>query len=262
MKTINILLIGLLFFAFQAKVQAQTQGCNPSKVNITITNQPVEDLPPILDPPPPYFPPDPNFEGDRIIFFVHGLGGGPESWVKAASATQAGVNYTSNWKPRKAYCLRPTYTEFTLRDAGVNLHNDMYNLGWVINKAFKTEPKDNYIIAHSQGGLVSRMTDKLLADGDLPEEDRMFGGIVTFGTPHLGARIINNTDPNGANLAGKFANEACEELGAGPLRRITEKNFFLDLFTSRNLVEKFCQHYVVLLVIRLFLSFFRIILQV
>ncbi|MEZ4950389.1 MAG: hypothetical protein R2784_13535 [Saprospiraceae bacterium] len=79
----------------------------------------------------------------------------------------------------------------------------------------------------------------------------------------MGARIINNTDPNGANLAGKFANEACEELGAGPLRRITEKNFFLDLFTSRNLVEEVLPTLCSVVGDQIkFLSFFRIILQV
>ncbi|MEZ4980813.1 MAG: hypothetical protein R2769_04345 [Saprospiraceae bacterium] len=57
---------------------------------------------------------------------------------------------------------------------------------------------------------------KLYVDGDIPEDQRMFGGIVTYGTPHQGARILNNTEPNGPDMAGKFAIDACEELGIGP----------------------------------------------
>jgi pimeloyl-ACP methyl ester carboxylesterase len=158
----------------------------------------------------------PTFIGDRVIFFTHGLGGSTTSWVKAGNWTQ--VNY-------KAISLRPTYSEYSLPDAGIDLHNLMVSMGDPHNTANNiSDPNDNYVIAHSQGGLVARSTDKYYYDQNVPYIERRFGGLVTFGTPHNGAMIINNEQDIQA-----FAGESLAKLSEGPALELFEGNWFLDM---------------------------------
>ena len=166
--------------------------------------------------------------GDRLIFWVHGLGSLPDvqfAWVRAAEDTEAQYKVIS-W--------RPTYSQFSLSGAGLNLHNTLVVDGTPLMIANEIEdPLTNFIIAHSQGGLVSRAADKWYEDLNVGDEEKMFGGIVTFGSAHQGAMIINNIP-----LIEAFAAGACSALVSGPAEEAVTESFFLDLFTPEGIIEE------------------------
>ena len=81
------------------------------------------------------------------------------------------------------------------------------------------------------GGLVARNLDRMYAQGNASE--RRIGGIVTFGTPHQGAKILNNKD-----MFTSFAQGMCSELTAGFIEETIERNFFFDLITSGSSVRQ------------------------
>ena len=168
-----------------------------------------EALPPvdttgINETPEPPEPPDPNLR--RLIFFIHGLGGTDESWLKTAEAIQNPFKTGQNFTARLCSSVRIDYSNnvydlFTAADA-VKLQisqassNLLYNAGGP-NSGYDPNTLRNFVIAHSQGGLVSRtMLYKdfvnLNAVNSLPLFG--YGGLVTVASPLQGARIINNKD--------------------------------------------------------------------
>ncbi len=166
----------------------------------------------------PYSDPPSNFIENRIIFWVHGLAGSSESWAVASDAVRDNKNVVS---------LLPTYSEFSLDVAGGELHdNQLVPLGipnMIQNNV--DDPMDNFIIAHSQGGLVSRATDRFYIDKGYANEDRMFGGIATFGSPHAGAQIINNIPD-----IKLYAADGTKALKDGPLlEELSDLPWYLDI---------------------------------
>lgn len=178
------------------------------KVTETFIHQP--DFPPPPPPPPPV--------ENRIIFWVHGLGGDTGSWAVAADEVRDNHDVAS---------LLPTYSEFSLDVAGGELHdNQLVPMGIPSMIANNVEdPMTNYIIAHSQGGLVSRATDRFYIDKGYGDDDRMFGGIATFGSPHGGAQIINNMP-----LIQDFAASSLKDLKEGPvLEKLETLPWYFDI---------------------------------
>ncbi|MEO1412527.1 MAG: hypothetical protein AAFW73_21735, partial [Bacteroidota bacterium] len=162
---------------------------------------------------------NPPFEGDRLIFWIHGLGGSSDSWTRTANHTHENYRVTS---------LRPSYSQFTLRDAGQDLHQIFVADGDPHMAANGIEdPNLNFVICHSQGGLASKAADKYYLDLGIPYEERRFGGIVTFGTPHQGARILNSVPDIQA-----FLGESCVALKAGPQAELFQGNWLLDVLTN------------------------------
>lgn len=209
----NTLTILFLFAAGLIYGQTANPACtfnNPTPIKTT------KGVNPTFTPPvnPPNTRPKPP--GDkRIIYWIHGLGGSPDSWARPAEATayQSPGSKIPGYPPRKVESLNLTYSQFTLTGAGYNLHTKLVSTGDAICTANNiTDKSKNYIIAHSQGGLVSRATDKYYADQGI-EEERRFGGIVTFGSPHLGAQLLNNQD-----LHIPLINEGCDALSDGPIK--------------------------------------------
>ncbi|MEY4936740.1 MAG: PGAP1-like protein, partial [Bacteroidota bacterium] len=85
------------------------------------------------------------------------------------------------------------------------------------------------MIAHSQGGLVTRWAvDQTIPNttSNMPNA-RQFGGIVTFGSPHLGARISNAVSGLGINFPEMdiFLNGACKKLGGAMLDGFVQNSF-------------------------------------
>ena len=161
--------------------------------------------------------PAPMLETDRSVVWVHGLGGKGDlsatdetnSWITASSESE--LNY-------KLQSRRPDYSDVDLSYAALQLRTQMED-------ADLTE--DAYIIAHSQGGIVSRELDKMIDELGF---SRTFNGVVTFGTPHQGALILNNRD----DLYGMIGS-MCERLGDGPWKdKFSDGPFFtaLSLFTG------------------------------
>ena len=221
----------LIFFISTCPVFSQpilNEICSPDDPVIidinpitTVIHETRTDQPFLQNPPPP--PPPP---GDRIIFWIHGIGGGPGSWAAAADEVRDTRNVAS---------LQPTYSEFSLDIAGGELHdNQLVPLGipsMIFNEV--DDPMDNFIIAHSQGGIVSRATDAFYIDEGYTDEERMFGGIVTFGSPHGGAQIINSIPDIEDYIA-----SSCIVLKDGPqAEQLSSLPWFVDFILPLDEIE-------------------------
>lgn len=165
-----------------------------------------------LDPTrvPPTVPPPSNGFGDRIIYFMHGLGGDEYAWKPVEGATYFGA---PDFPARKAETLNGTYTAgdmtmnvcaqnaaFKLHDKSLLLHQDAY------------EKSKNMIIAHSQGSLVSRTMNM---QAESLSDDHEFGGIVFFDGPQDGAIIIKNArsiNNGGTGLGAELVSQGCSKL--------------------------------------------------
>lgn len=155
----------------------------------------------------------------RPVFWTHGLGGDPlVSWQVAGAETE------NNYLIESLY---PGYTQTGLNGAGKNLRTYINQI--TEGKKYDRAP---FAICHSQGGLAMRAAafESIKTFG----EDFPVKGIVTFGTPHNGAPIIDNI-PDIIQLL----EEGCEELLDGPLTELVETNFLLDLITnSKDVLNK------------------------
>gem|GEM_PF-1247823 len=161
---------------------------------------------------------------DREVFFIHGLGGqGDEAGTVDISWSQA-----SRWSALEYYINshRPDYADISLDFAALELKGDL--------EGFDGADDNSILIAHSQGGIVSRRVDQYYVTGELGLEPRTFGGLVTFGSPHQGAMILNNRDDLVA-----WSGTSCEALTEGPLVEEVESSFFLDLLLSAADLDEF-----------------------
>lgn len=151
---------------------------------------------------------DPQDPGHvRTIFWIHGLNSNPDAWSRAAAATQ--TNVAPGFPARKVECVtnNMTYSQNAgLWFAGRGLKHNIQNY---LAGSGQTVTKFNFNIAHSQGGIVSRaMFHNLYCSGE--SQGNLFGtnGLVTFGTPHQGARLLNNQ-----NQFVDMADRICQRLG-------------------------------------------------
>lgn len=202
MKTITYLTtIAFLILSFSA-LSGQPSGTGGSAQTLGLSGESGTGNPGDLSKPLPY----------RPVFWVHGLGGDPQiSWQVAGAETENKYMIES---------LYPGYTQTGLNGAGKNLR--VYINHHTEGKNFVKAP---FAIGHSQGGLAMRAAafEAIKTFG----EDFPVKGIVTFGTPHNGAPIIDNI-PEIIQLL----EEGCLELIDGPLTELLETNFLLDLITN------------------------------
>lgn len=183
----------------------------------------------------------PLFPGDRIVYWVHGLGGSPDSWARVGQATQyqAPGQQIGGYPARKVVSLFPGYFQFSFSGAASTLHNQLVSMGDPASNANGiTDKTINFVVAHSQGGLVTRATDKMYADLG-QEGERRFGGIVTFGSPHMGAQILNNKD-----MINQLGTEACKELGEALVVESAQQNALVDFIIPNEpliqIKDRFC----------------------
>ncbi len=192
MKQIFLLCLILLAALGPATAQKTGDKCsgvpyvspplNPNPTNVPLT--------PDSPPPPETTPP---IEGYRGIYWVHGLGGDTGSWGQAADATdgtyQGIFGPVAGFPIRKAKCVLLSYQEtVSLANAAGALLTGINNAEGQVDDVVD-DFSNNFIIAHSQGGFVSRAVEKLLDD---TLRKRQHYGVVTFGSPHKGAKIINS----------------------------------------------------------------------
>jgi hypothetical protein len=134
---------------------------------------------------------------ERNVFFVHGLctnGTGKNAWIKYDQY----FNSTRKVRPyRFQYGQNGSVTA-----AAAVLRQQMAD-----SVAASTYP-NNFVIAHSQGGIVTRTIAK-----DYPGSQLPFGGFITIGAPNLGAPVINAYQ---AGLFAQFSADASTNLLAGP----------------------------------------------
>lgn len=127
----------------------------------------------------------------KNVAFIHGLGGSNQSWHKPWYYTDTGFAQPS---------FRVTYNgwEESFHSAAQQMKAD-YNIRIVsgADQSYPTRCKnEDYVIAHSQGGIVARYLDYQwwLCENNPSGCSGTFGtrdyyGIVTFATPNMGAHI-------------------------------------------------------------------------
>lgn len=171
---------------------------------------------------------------DRIVFWLHGLGGDDAAFSRVSTATTFNTSTpVPNYPPRKIWSVQLGYENFdySLETAagyvlpGIVAADGINSLYGITNKS------NNFIIAHSMGGLVARDVDRLYTLN--PWLERRINGIVTFGTAHQGAQIINS---RAANLFPGFIDDACNDLTIGPIKEQINDNFWLRWFISDKVV--------------------------
>lgn len=206
-----LLIFGLApqYLSAQTTDLLQCPGASPIKEGTT-TAVPPPNFPTVLDNPPSPPPTPPPTGDDRLVVWVHGLGGNEASWERASAATQNAVILPQdvNYPTRKVLSHSVELSTFqnSLSTTGSNLYGKIEIVGNA-NQQSSEDRAMNIVIAHSQGGLVSRYADYFQSI----EDDQQFGGLVTFGTPHQGAQIVNNKD-----ILKDFLTETCDELVLGP----------------------------------------------
>lgn len=236
-----LIAFSILFSAFASYAQAGGDApCDGPNRNTFLNPAPqiIPFTPRSWTPPPgPFTNPDTS----RFVFWTHGLGGNLLSWADVSAATE---DYVPGWdtigySARKVRSRRPS-----LGGNDFDLHvTASYFREYAEAQTSAQDPdhwKENIIIAHSQGGLVSRWLDMVY---DRPENEgqKRYGGIVTFGSSHQGARIINNAVPDpvtGKSLAIEMVEDACRNLGDGPIAEKVESSFWLDLLLNYDDVDR------------------------
>lgn len=185
-------------------------------------------------------PAGPTTDFERHVFWVHGLKGTSGTWGRAAFISEHN-------KPNVAFSARKlksnenfTYTEDALDLAVTNLEDVIEGVrGIQLGLTPIEDPGQNFIIAHSQGGVVSRsfLNTELCYD-NLPKSQLGYGGIVTFGTPNQGARIINNK-----TMFVTMASDMCVSLGGGKIQEALTFNFLGFTFQTVVDIQKLCDQF-------------------
>jgi hypothetical protein len=122
----------------------------------------------------------------RNITFIHGLGGDAGSWEKPATWTSEEyvvgvdkVNYSGKGWETSFYSVAKEINKQISSNLRAGLDERYPN-------RYKT---DDYVIAHSQGGIAARHLDRYWDLNQPGFGSRKFYGLVTFGTSHAGADI-------------------------------------------------------------------------
>jgi hypothetical protein len=172
------------------------------------------------------------------IYWVHGLNGSSDTWKMPALCTEYG-DIELGFPARKANSIiftgngngNQTYTEaFGIDVASMDLAHQADH-----SQIDHTEY--DFIIAHSQGGIVARDWLRKI-DNDPNHYQNDVHGLVTFGTPHLGAQIINETRSNLKNRAKPFLIDACKALSSPMIHEQVNSNFITRLLLSSDNISK------------------------
>lgn len=222
MKTLYLTLVILLISSLAySQIDTSNTGHFENRLlqNISIIKSDPGDAIRIIDGPPVH-PPQPHTGPptqdlshlNRAVFFLHGLGGEITSWERVANAmmypSQQGVGFYARKCHAYKFGYAPSYATM------VGVASDMSNAiaaeanNFMIKPESHPDPKTNFIIAHSQGGVVTRTIAHLEKDAGIQN----YGGYVTVASSLQGARILNNK----ASLL-SFADDACSKLAAGKI---------------------------------------------
>lgn len=152
---------------------------------------------------------NPPQDDPRLVFWMHGLGGDKNAWADAAFASEHGAG--GQFPARKLRSITDTEYDEDLTAMDAAFFADQKLSQYV---ALGGEPDQNFVVAHSQGGIVTRAMaylDHCFAGASEPN----FGGFVTFGTPNQGAMILNN-----ASMFDELIGDLCTELTVGPEKEL------------------------------------------
>ncbi|MDZ7848512.1 MAG: hypothetical protein U5L96_18160 [Owenweeksia sp.] len=162
-----------------------------SIVALTLNSQPCETMSPeILEPIVEYVQevtpgqtgsPLSTVAYDRVVYWVHGLSGSSSTLSLPAAVSQAGQTSGFLFDARELRSRKPEYDEHNLTVAKVDLHNEIESLGNAYDNDFNVtaDRSRHFIIAHSQGGVISRAVAQLIQE-NLSGYNQEFGGICNF----------------------------------------------------------------------------------
>ena len=179
---------------------------------------------------------------DRTMYWIHGFAGNNSAWFPVTRAVQE-TGLVSGFPARRATCIRTPYSSPGNATGVIDLETAASSLQQVFQDNGANNPgrTENAIaVAHSQGGLVTRWA----TDNVIPSvgHGKYFKGLVTFGTPHLGARIINAQNikvTNGQSELDVFLNEGCNKLGGAVLKdNLSKFSGLTNLFGNSLLVNQ------------------------
>jgi len=152
----------------------------------------------------------------RKIYWIHGMGGGEDSWSQAVHLTETNYGqYVQN--------VKINYGDYhnSISSAATNsLHHfgDKFKVG---DTVLAEKLKRDYLIAHSLGGLVARQMDLYYNTNN--GLIKPYGGLVTFGTAHAGAHLAH-IKVHEKHVIQHFVETTCKELLPGPLKHEILKN--------------------------------------
>ena len=233
MYTRNLLLIVLASLSFVLKAQEDNNFSNPTcpvdEVTVKVIHVDdgvkVNEFPPI---DPPTNPPE-DATGDRYVYFAHGHTGNETSWITAHSHV---LQRSQNDWLRIKRAFNPSYPSLIGLENGYTVWESELKTRSEC-EADDVEITENIVVAHSFGGLIGKYTYGQQVLRNFPPEDRAFGGMITFDTPHAGAPFANNI----ANL-GDFVSTGCEDLLEGPLIEGIQNTQILPFFVSPSSVSE------------------------
>lgn len=171
----------------------------------------------------------------RNVFWIHGLNGNSNSLAVAARVSQyGGVGFPARKIRSFTGVSSSTSNAVQLysEDQGIGATAGMLNNYGYQNLNVQDRTTYDFVIAHSQGGIVGR---NWLRQMDLRPTlyDKYAYGIVTFGTPHAGAEVLNNCRPNlGRDRVPAFMSEACQSLGGAIVIPKLNSKFLTSLIPS------------------------------
>ena len=215
----------LFCLGYSIMAYAQEKPCAPGRYTPAFFNPTLilaGNEPPHLTPPLP----SPLVDSMRGIFWVHGLSGNLNSLSQVGAATDEGAD---GFPARRTQGVYPEYAETSLNAAGNTLAFNAKALTPTLTDFGVIDQSNNFIIAHSQGGLAARRAEIRL--DSLPAMARAYYGIVTFNTPHQGAQIINSRN---AGLMTEFAQGACASVLTGKALEVLNENSLVDFFVNKN----------------------------
>ncbi len=139
-------------------------------------------------------------EDTRVVGFIHGLAGSKDTWIRSRQF----LNTTY-----QVHTPSIEYSQKSIDDAAHAVNSQMRSANNLVQLTVEEyEPDQSFLIAHSLGGVVSRQLERNYEEySGAFDWQQQFGGLITFGTPHLGTRVVDNT-----GLAQQFAYEGCASL--------------------------------------------------
>lgn len=157
---------------------------------------------------------------DRKVFWLHGYQGNETSF-KLVSEGEDDTYVPPPANPKqgvsdrfKVNSLRSSYTFYqeTLNSASNEVADEIYNHTDTDNDTNNgVVSPQNFIIAHSMGGLVVRNMGQLYDD----DGNKLYDGLITLGTPHQGVYAADVYEQN-PQLIEDILADACIALAAGP----------------------------------------------
>lgn len=170
----------------------------------------------------------------KNVYWIHGLNGSVTSWALAALATSSPNYATPEFPNRYINSVRGPSSGQTYGE-NVGISAASFDMNSVANLYVNSDSTHkDFIIAHSQGGIVSR--EWLRNMEEFPNSFPDYAhGLVTFGTPHAGAQILNNTRSDMGNMLPAFFGEACKVMANVEVAPLINNSFLTRLLLSNTI---------------------------